>query len=161
MTNKSLQNLKISISTSSEEETQIKAKVLGKYIRKGDLIFLSGDLGAGKTRFVQGLTMGINSSQIARSPTFVLITKYSGNITLYHCDLYRIDNPEEVIDLELEELLDTGALAVEWPEKGGNYMPNPDLMIHTIIKGNNSRQLNYFSYSARGKTLIKHLKKNI
>lgn len=161
MTNKSHQKPEISISTSSEDETQEKAKILGEYIRKGDLILLSGDLGAGKTRFVQGLTMGINSSQIARSPTFVLITEYSGNITLYHCDLYRIDKPEEVIDLELEELLDTGALAVEWPENGGNYIPNPDLMIYTIINGKNSRQLNYFSYSERGKTLIKYIKKNI
>lgn len=161
MTNNSLQNPDITISSLSEEETRTKGKILSKNIQIGDLIFLIGELGAGKTRFVQGLSMGINSPQIARSPTFVLITEYIGDIILYHCDLYRISIPEEVIDLELEELLDKGALVVEWPEKGGEYMPDPDLIISTEINQDNSRKLLFFSYSERGKTLLKHMKKNI
>ena len=161
MTNNSLQNPDITISSLSEEETRTKGKILSKNIQIGDLIFLIGELGAGKTRFVQGLSKGINSPQIARSPTFVLITEYIGDIILYHCDLYRISIPEEVVDLELEELLDKGALVVEWPEKGGEYMPDPDLIISTKINQDNSRKLLFFSYYERGKTLLKHMKKNI
>ena len=161
MTNNSLQNPDITISSLSEEETRTKGKILSKNIQIGDLIFLIGELGAGKTRFVQGLSQGINSPQIARSPTFVLITEYIGDIILYHCDLYRISIPEEVVDLELEELLDKGALVVEWPEKGGEYMPDRDLISSTEINQDNSRKLLFFSYSERGKTLLKHMKKNI
>tara|TARA_B100000029_G_C17153148_1_gene806797 strand:- start:129 stop:614 length:486 start_codon:yes stop_codon:yes gene_type:complete len=161
MTNKLLKKPDFTISSFSEEETRINAKNLGKKIQKGDLIFLFGELGAGKTRFTQGLTMGINSPQIARSPTFVLITEYTGDIILHHCDLYRINAPEEVIDLELEELLDKGALVVEWPEKGGVYMPDPDLIISLEIKKNNSRKLLFFSYSDRGNNLIQHIKENL
>ena len=93
MTNNSLQNPDITISSLSEEETRTKGKILSKNIQIWDLIFLIGELGAGKTRFVQGLSKGINSPQIARSPTFVLITEYIGDIILYHCDLYRISIP--------------------------------------------------------------------
>ena len=161
MNNETDRNPDLTLSSFSEQDTQNKAEILGKSIIAGDLILLYGNLGAGKTRIVQGFTMGINSSQIARSPTFVLITKYTGDIILYHCDLFRIKSPEEVIDLELEELLENGALAVEWPEKGGNYIPNGDLIIRTVVKDETSRELKFFSRTERGNHLIEHLKNNI
>lgn len=86
-------------------------------MRKGDLVLLNGELGAGKTTFVRGIARGIGSAALVASPTFQLVRIYPGRLQLAHVDLYRLEKGDELRDLGLEELLDAGAVVVEWGER--------------------------------------------
>jgi tRNA threonylcarbamoyladenosine biosynthesis protein TsaE len=103
--------------TSSPEETEALGEELGRRLRPGDLVLLTGELGAGKTTFVRGVARGCGSTMPVASPTFQLVRVYSGRLQLAHVDLYRIESDVEVRDLGLEELLDNGAVIVEWGER--------------------------------------------
>lgn len=100
----------------SEEETVRAGEALAAALRNGDLIALTGPLGAGKSRLVHGIARGLASPAQVRSPTFTLVNEYAGRLALYHVDLYRVD-AAEVEGLGLDECLDRGAVVVEWGEK--------------------------------------------
>ncbi|MGH9371640.1 MAG: tRNA (adenosine(37)-N6)-threonylcarbamoyltransferase complex ATPase subunit type 1 TsaE [Vicinamibacterales bacterium] len=105
--------------TASEEETSAIGERLAAAMRPGDVIFLYGDLGAGKTAFVRGLARGVGAPEDeVSSPTFTLIQEYSaGEVVLYHVDLYRLA-PAEVDDLGLDEITASeGIVAIEWPDR--------------------------------------------
>lgn len=104
--------------TSSEEETTAIGERLGSTLRVGDVLLLYGDLGAGKTAFTRGLARGLGASaDEVTSPTFTLVQEYPGRLTLFHVDLYRLEE-REVDDLGLEELiLGEGVVAIEWAER--------------------------------------------
>jgi tRNA threonylcarbamoyladenosine biosynthesis protein TsaE len=121
----------LTIKSSSEEETVSIGIAVGAVLQQRDVVLLSGELGAGKTRFVEGMTQGIESAAETRSPTFVLVNEYVGRIMLAHCDLYRLSGPEEIIELGLDDYLDRGAaLAVEWPERARGEFPKEALGVH-------------------------------
>ena len=104
----------------SPEETLQLGKSLGSSLAAGDIILLFGDLGAGKTHFTQGICYGLELDKdfCIRSPTFTLINEYPGRLPIYHIDLYRTDNQEEIYALGLEEILyNRGVTIVEWSEK--------------------------------------------
>ena len=111
--------------TRSEEETHAVARVLAATLAAGDVVLLSGTLGAGKTAFVRGIAagLGIDPGEVS-SPTFTLIHEYrGGRLILYHADLYRLDGAA-TDDLGLEEMgAADGVLAVEWPERLAHNMP--------------------------------------
>lgn len=118
--------------TSSEEETSAAGERLGETLRGGDVVLLHGDLGAGKTAFVRGLARGLGAdpSEVS-SPTFTLIQEYRGRVTLFHVDLYRLEE-REVDDLGLEELvLGDGVVAIEWAER---WRGRPDDVIEVRIE---------------------------
>lgn len=105
--------------TGSEGETAALAAELASGFGGGEVVLLSGELGAGKTAFVRGLARGVGADpdEVA-SPTFVLLTSYPGRLTLHHADLYRIGREDELCELGLEELPGArGVLAVEWAER--------------------------------------------
>ena len=111
--------------TASEEETAAVARALAPTLRAGDVLLLSGNLGAGKTAFVRGLADGLHiRPDDVSSPTFTLVHEYrGGRLTLYHADLYRLDRAA-VADLGLEELgVADGVLAIEWPDRLTHDMP--------------------------------------
>jgi tRNA threonylcarbamoyladenosine biosynthesis protein TsaE len=91
--------------------------VLGEQLRAGDIVLLTGELGAGKTTFVRGVAQGTGSRAQVASPTFQLVRVYPGRIPLAHVDLYRVENEAELADLGLEELAEGGAVVVEWGER--------------------------------------------
>jgi tRNA threonylcarbamoyladenosine biosynthesis protein TsaE len=104
--------------TDSEAETEAVAAELSASLSGGEVVLLQGELGAGKTAFVRGLARGLggDAEQVA-SPTFVLLTRYPGRLTLHHADLYRLA-PGEELELGLEELPGSaGVLAIEWAER--------------------------------------------
>src|SRR6185503_9826504 len=103
------------ITTHSEEETTAVGRDLAAALHAGDRVLLYGDLGAGKTAFVKGLAEGLGVSRDeVSSPTFTLVQEYrGGRLTLFHVDLYRIDDPREIDDLGLDELAADGVLAIE------------------------------------------------
>jgi tRNA threonylcarbamoyladenosine biosynthesis protein TsaE len=103
--------------TSSPAETEAAGEQLGRELRQGDLVLLAGDLGAGKTTFVRGVARGAGSSAHVASPTFQLVRVYAGPLQIAHVDLYRLEVGSELEDLGLEELLDQGAVLVEWGDR--------------------------------------------
>jgi tRNA threonylcarbamoyladenosine biosynthesis protein TsaE len=103
--------------TSAAEETESAGEELGRRLRKGDLVLLKGELGAGKTTFVRGVARGTGSDAPVASPTFQLVRVYPGRVQLAHVDLYRLEKADELRDLGLDELLEAGAAVVEWGER--------------------------------------------
>ena len=103
--------------TNSPAETELAGRRLGRRLRRGDVVLLTGELGAGKTTFVRGVAQGAGSRADVASPTFQLMRIYRGRVQLAHVDLYRIENSAELRDLGLEELASQGAVVVEWGER--------------------------------------------
>jgi tRNA threonylcarbamoyladenosine biosynthesis protein TsaE len=118
----------LDVVTSSPAETEAAGENFGRGLRQGDLLLLEGDLGAGKTTFVRGVARGAGSHAHVASPTFQLVRIYQGALQLAHIDLYRIEGNAELTDLGLEELLDQGAVVVEW----GDRMEAPDAALLSI-----------------------------
>ncbi len=91
--------------------------LLGERLRRGDIVLLKGELGAGKTTFVRGVAQGAGSTADVASPTFQLVRVYPGRVQLAHVDLYRVESGAELRDLGLDELADRGAVVVEWGDR--------------------------------------------
>ena len=105
----------ISVRTSSVEETRDLASLLIKVFKAGDVVVLSGDLGAGKTAFTQVLGLALGIENPITSPTFTLANRYDGELILNHLDVYRLEHLQEVEELGLSELIDSNSLTViEW-----------------------------------------------
>ena len=105
----------ITARTCSVEETRDLASALADLCRPGDVLLLSGELGAGKTVFAQGLGRGLGVEEPVTSPTFTIVRDYAGRLPLHHIDVYRLDHLGEVFDLGIGELLDDGAVTmIEW-----------------------------------------------
>jgi len=111
--------------SNSPDETESFGRQFAGDVKPGDVLALIGGLGSGKTRFVKGLTAGLDATTPATSPTFTLIHEYSGGrLPVYHFDFYRIKNEREAIDIGCEEYFDSGHYCfVEWPEKIINLLP--------------------------------------
>ncbi len=121
----------LTLTTHSPEETQRLGRLLGEQAQPGDLFLFSGPLGVGKTTLIQGIAFGLGVKEYARSPTFVLVTQYRGRLPLYHMDLFRVDNPLEVLDLGLDEYLESGGVCViEWAERAEELFPWECLWVH-------------------------------
>lgn len=106
----------------SPDHTEALGVILGRQVRSGDLIFLSGELGAGKTQFVRGLARGMALTDQVSSPTFGLINVYDGPLTLYHMDLYRLQSEDDFDIIDLPGLMEgPGVFVIEW---GGLIQPD-------------------------------------
>ncbi len=132
---------KLQLTTNSEEETFHLGATLGKMLRSGNLVLLSGELGAGKTRIAKGIisaATGIDPDEVV-SPTFTLINCFEGPFQVCHADLYRIDY-EQVDGLGLEDALDDGAaLIVEWAEKLPDFHKDPLIIFISYCQAQNQR----------------------
>ena len=121
--------------THSETETQEVARRVAAGLKPGNVLLLSGDLGAGKTAFVRGLAegLGIDPDEVS-SPTFTLVHEYrGGRLTLYHADLYRVDRAA-ADDLGLEEMgIADGVLAIEWPDRLSHTIPGATMVTLEIV----------------------------
>ena len=109
--------------TRTPAETQTIGEEIGKQLRQGDLVALIGDLGTGKTCLTQGIARGVGvyPNQIVNSPSYTLINEYAGKIPIYHVDLYRLQNHDELLDLGLDEYMEgNGICIIEWAEKLGS-----------------------------------------
>jgi len=103
--------------TTSAAETEALGEQLGARLKPGDLVLLAGPLGSGKTTFVRGMARGAGSDAEVQSPTFTLVRVYPGRVQLAHVDLYRVRAAGELADLGLDELLDEGAMVIEWGDR--------------------------------------------
>ncbi len=116
------------VETHSPEETWALAAELAAELGPGTVMALHGELGAGKTCFVQGLAAALGIDEPITSPTYTLIGEYEGRLPLHHIDLYRLSGPEEALGLGIEEYFDLdGITAIEWAERAEGLLP-PDLL---------------------------------
>lgn len=134
--------MSLALISMSAEETRSLGHYLGRLAMPGDLYLLVGPLGAGKTCLVQGLASGLGISGYALSPSFVLVRELKGRLPLYHIDLYRLENPIEVIGLGLDEYFNRrGVSAVEWADRAADHLPRENLLIEITYLGESKRQL--------------------
>jgi tRNA threonylcarbamoyladenosine biosynthesis protein TsaE len=139
----------------SPEETQQIGRYLGASAKPGDVCLLSGNLGAGKTCLTQGIAWGLGISEYAASPTFVLMREMRGRLMLYHIDLYRLDQLEEIADLGLDDYFyGKGVCVVEWAEKGLSILPPEHLRIQIDHTGETERRLTMMPDGQRYEELL-------
>lgn len=130
--------------SNSEDETREFGRKLAKQLKEKDIVFIFGDLGAGKTCLVKGIVDGLGlTNEHVRSPTFTIINKYIGENTVYHIDFYRIEAAKEIEELGIEEFSGKeGVTLIEWPEKIVKYLPQAQCEIKINILGENKRSFN-------------------
>jgi len=139
------------MNSQSPEKTRHIGTRLGSLLQPGDVICLQGDLGAGKTTFVQGLAKGWGSIDSVSSPTFIIVNEYRGvdDRRLYHMDAYRLDSTTEAEELDLDTMLAQGTLLIEWPERLQTIIPQDHLWIRFDPTGEEMRDLNFKANGAR------------
>jgi tRNA threonylcarbamoyladenosine biosynthesis protein TsaE len=140
--------MKLKILSKNKEQTKNIALDLAKCLQESKVIALEGDLGSGKTTFIQGLALGLGIKSKISSPTFVIFKKYKVQNHqkldwFYHFDLYRIENPEEIMDLGFEEIINNKhvIVAIEWAEKIKNLLPTDSLKIKIKYLNKSSRKI--------------------
>ncbi len=139
--------------TNSAEQTRQLAEKLAAFLSAGSLITLSGQLGAGKTTFTQGLAKGLGIEKRVISPTFTILRIYQGRMPLYHIDAYRLEGNDA--DLGFEEMMeDDGVCVIEWPDFLRDRLPEEYLEISITLEKDFSRVL---SVNARGEKYEKIL----
>ncbi len=120
----------LSLASAGPEATQEIGRLLGLESHPGAIYLMTGELGAGKTCLTQGIAQGLEVPGYVRSPTFVMVTRYQGRLTLHHIDLYRVEDSLEALDLGLEELLyGDGVCVVEWAERAADIFPENSVHI--------------------------------
>jgi tRNA threonylcarbamoyladenosine biosynthesis protein TsaE len=135
------------------DKTMELGEKLGKLVRAGDVICLNGDLGTGKTHFVKGLAKGLGITDYITSPTFTIVNEYSGRLKLFHFDVYRVDDPDEISAIGFDEYIFSDAVSIiEWSKFIQELIPEDSLNI-TIEKlpekGDNFRKITIESDSRK------------
>lgn len=149
---------KITLTTKSAEETKALAQRLAAELSEGDVLNLTGELGAGKTAFSQGLAAGLGVEDRVTSPTFSIIKEYSGRLPLYHMDVYRLSSPAELVDLGYEEyFFGDGVTVVEWGDKVSELFPPDFLEIVFELDGIDGRKITFIPRGRRWSEMIGRL----
>ena len=124
------------------EETRNFAKQFASDLKAGDVVLLTGDLGAGKTTLVKAIAKELGYDGLVTSPTFTLLNQYSGKMPIYHFDMYRLKSAAEAIESGLDEILkqNDGVCFVEWPQKVASILPEKNIMLDISIVGDSARK---------------------
>ena len=131
-----------SLVSETPEATTSAGERLAARLAPGDVVALTGELGAGKTCFVQGLVRGLGATTAATSPTFVLVNEYRGRLPIHHVDVYRTQSLTELLDLGLEELIaGSGVTVVEWADRCGPLLPPRTIRVHIEGVGDEPRRI--------------------
>jgi tRNA threonylcarbamoyladenosine biosynthesis protein TsaE len=157
-------NSMITITTHSPEETRVLGQHLGETLTQGLVITLDGDLGSGKTTFVQGIAkgLGVSENYYITSPTYTLINEYPGRHSLFHIDLYRLGDSLGLDDLGLDEILySQGISAIEWADRLPDNALTSYISIQIIVMDDNARKVTITAYGLENTDLIKELRENI
>lgn len=120
--------------TARPDETRALGEAVASLLSAGDVVLLTGELGAGKTTFVQGATRGLGVADQVVSPTFTLVREYRGARPVYHVDVYRLSRLQEAIDLGIEDILDpSGVVFVEWGDRVESLFPGESLTVELTM----------------------------
>jgi tRNA threonylcarbamoyladenosine biosynthesis protein TsaE len=132
----------VEIVSASAEATEAAGERLGRTLGPGAVVALTGELGAGKTCFVQGLVRGLGATIRATSPTFVLVNEYKGRVPIHHVDAYRTDSMTELMDLGLLEMVGgEGVTLIEWADKLTPLLPPDAVHVHIAGVGDERRTI--------------------
>jgi tRNA threonylcarbamoyladenosine biosynthesis protein TsaE len=131
----------IACATDSADATRRLAAKLADVVADGDVVVLVGDLGAGKTVFVQGLAVALGVTGPVTSPTFTLANRYEGRIIVNHLDVYRFESLDEVHDLDLPELLESGVTLIEWGDTIASVLPPDQLEVRIVLGAGDDERL--------------------
>lgn len=143
--------------TASAEATKQLAAALAPYLRAGDVVAFSGDLGAGKTQFVQGAAEALGITAQVTSPTFNILLQYEGGrLPLYHYDLYRLENPDQLEDVAFYETIEgDGVTFIEWSEKFPDEMPDDYLAVAVSADTSGVRTVRVGACGVRSNELLR------
>jgi tRNA threonylcarbamoyladenosine biosynthesis protein TsaE len=145
----------LEIVSHSPEQTQQVGARLGDIAWPGEVILLSGNLGAGKTCLTQGIARGLGITEYAASPSFILVRELYGRLPLYHIDFYRLDHLEEIADLGLDEYFyGHGVCVVEWSDKGMALLPPEHLLVEIAYLGDTGRSLTFKPAGERYRRMV-------
>ena len=147
----------------SPEQTRRVGMRLGSLLKTGDLICLSGDLGTGKTTLTQGIASGWGTLDTVTSPSFVLVNVYRGPElhALYHLDAYRLNSPIEAEDLDVDAMLESGPLVVEWAERIQDALPQECLWVKLRWIENDQRDLVFTATGERFEAILARIRRQI
>jgi tRNA threonylcarbamoyladenosine biosynthesis protein TsaE len=130
------------LASGSPEETHAAGERLAQTLGPGDVVALTGELGAGKTCFVQGLVRGLGAATWATSPTFVLVNEYRGRLPIHHVDAYRVAGADEMVDIGLLELIDgDGVTVIEWADRVATLLPSRAIRVAIAGVGDEPRTI--------------------
>jgi tRNA threonylcarbamoyladenosine biosynthesis protein TsaE len=143
------------LSRSPEQTRRVGAR-LGGALQAGDVVCLQGDLGAGKTTFVQGIAEGWGSVDAVSSPTFIIVNVYraADGKQLFHMDAYRLESALEADELDLTEMLAQGPLLIEWPERMERLIPRDRLWVSLEHLHEEEREMTFHSHGKRYNDLL-------
>lgn len=145
----------------SPEQTRQLGMRLGGALKPGDVVCLQGDLGAGKTTFVQGIAQGWGSVDDVSSPTFIIVNQYrdAGQRHLFHMDAYRLESTPEAEELDLEAMLAEGPLLIEWPERMERLIPRERLWVQLETMNQEEREMKFKSHGQRYDALLEVIRR--
>jgi len=147
------------IMSGSPEQTRDIGKQLGQLAQPGDVILLTGNLGAGKTCLTQGIAWGLDIDEFASSPSFTLMREHYGRLPLYHVDFYRLDSMDDIYDLGIDDyLFGKGLCVIEWAGKGMELMPEEQLLVEIEYVSENERRLDLKANGKRYTEILNYLK---
>ena len=136
--------------TSSSDETMDLGRKIGEGLGPRDVVGLIGELGTGKTTFTQGLVQGLGVRGYVKSPSFTLVNEYEGRLPVYHLDLYRLGDVNEIYELGIEEYLyGDGITIIEWAEKAYALLPAEYILIKFFYTGENTRKIEIIKTGAK------------
>jgi tRNA threonylcarbamoyladenosine biosynthesis protein TsaE len=148
------------IVSTSATETFTFGQCLGRLLQPGDLVALTGDLGAGKTCCIQGIAAGLEVAEqsVVTSPTYTLIHEYQGRLPLYHFDVYRLAQADDLYDLGYEEYFyGWGVTVIEWADRITEFLPEQRLAVHVALRPDLSRAIQLQAYGAHYQQIVQQL----
>ena len=149
--------MNLTIITKSPEETKNLGKEVSKLTKPGDLLAFYGELGVGKTCFIQGISQGLKVKDYVTSPSFTIINEYQGKVPIYHFDLFRL-NAEEIFELGYEEYFyGEGLTVIEWAEKIEQLLPKEHLEIEIKFKDRYQRTISFIPQGDRFNKFLEEL----
>lgn len=147
----------------SPEQTRRLGMKLGALLQKGDLLCLTGDLGAGKTTLMQGIAQGWGTLDAVSSPTFVLVNVYrrSDGLNMYHMDAYRMVDASEAVEMDLDSMLEDGVLVVEWAERIEGVLPKSCIWVKMRYIADEQRGMVFTVRGARNEQILSQFRRRV
>lgn len=152
----------ITIHTHSAEQTRQLGATLAQVLQPGDILWLRGELGAGKTTLAQGIARGLGVNEPVLSPTFTLIREHRGRLPFFHADAYRLEGAEQAADLGLQDYFERGGVfAIEWAEHIADALP--DERLEVLLEGgmDDNRRITLMAYGERYEQRWKQLEDSL